>query len=177
MKTIHSELKNISSDELLSRTKNIVAEERRLYATQGFGSMWEFCTRFLGLSEGSAQRRLAAMRLAYDAPEAKAALESGALSLSNAAKIHSFRQNQKKQGKSPMPAQELIRQVESMSQRECEAKLHEISPEALPRERERIVSAEKEHELKIVISDEVYQNLQLIKGLLAHAFVFGSRSG
>ena len=185
MKIIHSELKNISSDELLSRTKNIVAEERRLtvllishleeiqtrrlYAKQGFSSMWEFCTHFLGLSEGAAQRRLAAMRLAHDAPEAKAALESGALSLSNAAKIHSFRQNQKKQGKSPMPAQELIRQVESMSQRECEAKLHEISPEALPLERERIVSAQRDHELKMVITDEVYQKLQQIRGLLAHA--------
>ncbi|MGK5085168.1 hypothetical protein WDW37_17915 [Bdellovibrionota bacterium FG-1] len=39
----------------------------------------------------------------------------------------------------------------------------------MPLERERIVSSEKDRELKIVVSDEVYQRLQQIKGLLAHA--------
>lgn len=185
MKNSVSEIKKLSSEELLSRTRGLVTEERRvtvalishleeiqtrkLYAEKGFSSMWDFCTRHLGMSEGGAQRRISAMRLAHDAPEAKAALESGHLSLGNAAKLHSFRQAQKKNGITPTDPGELIKQVESLSQRECEAKLYELSPDILPQERERVVSAKKDHELKLVISDEVFENLQRIKGHLAHA--------
>jgi hypothetical protein len=108
------------------------------------------------------------MRLVRDVPEAKASLESGKLSLSNAAKIQSFRQAEKKMGRVPDPAQ-LVAKVESLSQRECEKTLFEISPEALPRERERVVSAIEERELRIVVSPELYDKLQRIRGLWAHA--------
>jgi hypothetical protein len=177
-------MKHLSSDELLSRTKSLVAEERRaqvaliehleeiqrrrLYAELGFSSLWDFATRYLGLSEGAAQRRIQAMRLVREVPEAKAAIETGALSLSNAAKVQSFRQNERKLGRQS-DAQALMEQVQGLTQRECERKLFEISPEALPRERERIVSAEAERELKIVISAELYEKLQRIRGLVAHS--------
>ena len=72
------------------------------------------------------------MRLTRDVPEAKAALESGKLSLSNAAKVQSFRQAEKKLGRTA-DALKLVEKVEGLSQRECEKKLFEISPEALPR--------------------------------------------
>ena len=38
-----------------------------------------------------------------------------------------------------------------------------------PKERDRVVSAQSEHELKVVISAELHEKLQRIKGLLAHA--------
>jgi 5-methylcytosine-specific restriction endonuclease McrA len=127
-------LKTLNSKELLSRTQNLVAEERRvtlalvehleeiqarrLHNELGFSSLWEFCTQYLGLSEGAAQRRISAMRLARDVPEAK---------------------------------------------------LMEISPQALPTERERVVSASQDREIRLVISPELYEKLQRIKGLLAHS--------
>ena len=173
-------MKDISSPELLTRTKTLVAEERRitlalimhlqeierrmLYAEMNYSSMWDFATGELGLSEGAAQRRLHAMRLVRDVPEAKVALASGALSLSNAAKVQSFRKAEKKLGRKPDPRM-LVEQVISLTQKQCEAKLFEISPEALPRERERIVSAEQERELKIVVSSELYEKLKRIQGL------------
>ncbi len=59
-------MKHLSSEELLARTKNLVAEERRatlaliehlqeiearrIYAELGYASLWEFATRYLGLS-------------------------------------------------------------------------------------------------------------------------------
>jgi hypothetical protein len=177
-------MKHLSSSELLSRAKSLVAEERRaqvaliehleeiqrrrLYAELGYTSLWDFATRYLGLSEGAAQRRIQAMRLVREVPEAKAAIETGALSLSNAAKVQSFRQNERKLGR-PSDAQALVEQVQGLSQRECEQRLFEISPEALPRERERIVSAEAERELKVVVSAALYDKLQRIRGLIAHA--------
>ena len=173
-------MKDISSSELLTRTKNLVAEEKRitlvliehleeiqrrmLYAEMNYSSMWDFATQELGLSEGAAQRRIHAMRLVRDVPEAKTALASGALSLSNAARVHSFRQAEKKHGRKHDP-RKLVEQVTSLTQKQCEAKLFEISPEALPRERERIVSAEQERELKIVVSAELYEKLKRVQGL------------
>jgi hypothetical protein len=171
--------KTLESDESRATTALIesIAEidRRKLYADLGFGSLWDFVTRELGLSESAAYRRIQAARLLQKAPEVKASLESGALSLSNAAKVQEFQKaNQKaekKLGRTPDPGKlgKIIKAVESMSQRQCEAKLFEISPEALPREKERIVSAAAERELKIVVSAKLYDKLQRIRGLIAHS--------
>ena len=104
-----------TSEELLIRTKTLISKERkitlsiiecleeiqrrRLYAEIGFPSLWEFATKYLGLSEGAAQRRIQAMRLVHGEPTAKKALENGSLSLSNAAKIQIFIQKEEKQGR------------------------------------------------------------------------------
>lgn len=66
-------------------------------------------------------------------------------------------------------ARQLVQRVESLSQRQCEAQLLAISPEALPRVRDRVVSGESDHELRVIVSAQVHQRLQQIKGLLAHA--------
>ncbi len=177
-------LTSLESKALLSQTKLLVAEERkatlaliehlreisrrRLFAELGYASLWEFAILELGLSEGAAQRRIQAMRLINDVPEALQSLEDGKLSLSNAAKLQSFRQAEKKLGKKP-GGKELLKQVESLSQRECEKKLFEISPKAIPKENERIVSQEGEIELKFVISPELHEKLQRLRGLLAHS--------
>ena len=177
-------MKNLTSAELLARLKTLVADERRatllliecleevqerrLYAEWGYGSLWEFATIELGLSEGAAQRRIQAMRLTRDVPEAKAALATGNLSLSNAAKVQSFRQAEKKLGRAA-DALGLVEQVQGLSQRECEKKLFEISPEALPKESQRIVSASGDRELKITVTAELHEKLEQLKGMLAHA--------
>ncbi len=177
-------MKKLSSKELLARFKKLVAEERRatlaiiehlqeiqerrLYAELGYASLWEFATRYLGLSEGAAQRRIQAMRLTRDVPEAKVALESGKLSLSNAAKVQSFRQAERKQGRRHDVPQ-LLAELKDCSQKECETKLFELSPEAPPREKERVISEQEDRELRIVVSAELYEKLQRLKGLLAHS--------
>jgi hypothetical protein len=144
-------------------------QARRLHNELGFSSLWEFSTQYLGLSEGAAQRRISAMRLARDVPEAKAALQSGKLSLSNAAKVQSFRQAQKKQGMALSDPRELIQKVENLAQPECEARLLEISPQVRPAEGERVVSAAQDREIRLVISSELHAKLQWIKGLIAHS--------
>jgi hypothetical protein len=44
-------------------------EQRRLYAERACGSTFEYCLKHLKYSEGSASRRIAAMRLLSDLPE------------------------------------------------------------------------------------------------------------
>jgi 5-methylcytosine-specific restriction endonuclease McrA len=176
-------MKNLTQAELLDRTKNLVAQERRitleliehlrevdrrlLHAELGYGSLFEFCTKELGLSEGSAQRRIQAMRLVRDVPEARESLESGRLTLSNAAKVQTVAQAARRLG-APIDKREAVRQVERLSQRECEQKLFELAPHALPTERERIVSP-TERELRLVITEELHMKLKRLKELLSHA--------
>jgi hypothetical protein len=178
-------LKYLQSKELLERTQNLVAEERRvtlaliehleeiqtrrLHAELGYESLWAFCTQHLGLSEGAAQRRIAAMRLTREVPEAKTALQSGKLSLSNAAKVQGFRQAQKKKGMAPSDPRELVQKMENLSQRACEAKLLEISPETMPVERERVVSATQDREIRLVVSADLHEKLQRIRAMIAHS--------
>ena len=72
-------LENNSHHDWVTKAQKLVAEERKItlalieclevistqmiYAELGYGSLFEFCTRHLGLSEGSAHRRISAMRL------------------------------------------------------------------------------------------------------------------
>lgn len=132
---------NTSDGELISKTKGLVAEERRLTARvlehleeierrrlhfeMGFSSMFKFCLEELGYSESEAHYRISAMRLARDVPEVVAAVEAGRLSLTNLAQAQSyFRKNE-----TPVEAKrELLKELEGLSTRECEKKL---APERL----------------------------------------------
>ena len=74
----------ISDSELLSQIRLLALEERkltlqilellreierrRLYARQGYGSLFEYTVKELGYSEASASRRIHAMRLFKELP-------------------------------------------------------------------------------------------------------------
>lgn len=179
-------IKNLSNDKLLSHAKGLAIQERqatlalieaiaeidqrKLYLERGFASLWELATKELGLSEGAAHRRINAARLLVRSPEIKPAIESGALSLSNAAQVQGFLRREAKQGRVRDPL-EVAKAVQNLSQAECHARFFEISPEsAAPLgEGTRVVSEKKDRELKFVVSAELFEKLERIKGLIAHA--------
>jgi hypothetical protein len=172
-------LKKLSKEELLSKAKALAAEERRvtleliealreverrmLFAELGYGSLFEFAVEYLGMSKGSAYRRVQASRLIRDVPEARERLLSGELSLTNAVRVEAACRSDRQLVKA-----EVARQVTGLSQDDCERKLFELSPQSVPRERERIVSPQ-ERELRVVVSEGVYQKIERLRGLLAHA--------
>lgn len=189
-----TDFRTLPKEELLSQTRNLVDQEREvtlkliealreierrmLYADLGYASLFEFCIKHLSLSEGSAQRRIAAMRLVRDLPEVKRSLETGSLSLTNAAKLHSVFQAKKKQRQElKAPAKiEVLNQVMGLTQRECESKLYELLPEAVKatrQERERVISQDAV-ELKLVVSGELHRKLLRLKELLSHTVPDGS---
>lgn len=69
----------LTNENIVTQLKNLVAEERKLTAKileylreverrnifleMGYPSLFEFCTKELGYAEGSAHRRISAMRL------------------------------------------------------------------------------------------------------------------
>jgi 5-methylcytosine-specific restriction endonuclease McrA len=178
MKTIQS----LESSELIKRTQALVASERKttmeliehlreidrrfLYLEWEYKSLFEFTTKHLGLSEGSAQRRIAAMRLIRDIPEAKKKLESGEITLSNASQVQTVFRTGKM---SIEEKKETLHKISGMTQKECQSALFSLVPEAAPKllERDRQIGAEN-FELKLVVSKELHDQIEELKLLLSH---------
>src|SRR4051794_10442307 len=62
-------------------------ESRKLFCELKCSSLFEFCTKVLGYSEGSTQRRITAMRLIKKMPEAEEKIASGEITLCVASKV------------------------------------------------------------------------------------------
>ena len=181
----------LSDSSLLEKSVGLVAEEKRitlslidhlreierrmLFAEMGYSSLFDFCVRHLGLSEGSTHRRISVMRLIRDVPSVRSSIVEGKLSLTSATTLHTFFQAEKRRGKRMTTAgkEDVIHQVAGLSKRECEAKLFEISPLALPREKERVISA-TETEIRFIADHELMAMLSELKGLLAHRLPSGA---
>jgi hypothetical protein len=184
----------ISDSVLLARTKTLVARERRitlsliehlaeidarkLFAKEGYSSLWEYCTLALGLSEGAAMRRIQAMRLSREIPEAREAISDGKLSLSNASQLQSFFQLEKKIGKSHSKEykKELIQALEGMSQKQAQRKLCEISPQSVNiSETIKPISVDQ-NEVKLILNSELLEKLTYLKDRMAHQLRSGQIS-
>ncbi len=75
----------------------------------------------------SAYRRIQAMRLMRNLPEAKEKIESGALTLTNASKLQEFLRNAKSQKFKVKPV-EILKEITHVSKRECELTLEALLP-------------------------------------------------
>src|SRR5438094_1084409 len=90
-------ISSLSNDELLTATRNLVRQscsteadllmhlgeidERKLYLDRAFSSMFTFCTRELGFSEGAAYNRILVARAARPLPALIEAVRSGRVHL------------------------------------------------------------------------------------------------
>jgi hypothetical protein len=181
------DLKKLSSTELLAKTRALSAEERRvtlelilhlkeiearmLYAELGYDSLNEFAIKDLGLSGGSAHRRLAAMHLLKDVPEVKEKLETGALTFTNAAKIQvALNASHETPLKMDLKS-EIVRACSNVTQNECDRILFQKIPELaehLPEEKVRRVTADKT-EIKLVVSEDLLQKIHKLNRLFSHS--------
>ena len=158
----HPSLDHLSSAELLDRTRQVAAQERkvtalvlehlreverrRLYADLGYPSLFEFAVSELKYSESSAHRRISAMRLSREVPSVAPAIEAGTLSLSVVSQAQRFFRVEKiENGKTYTPTQkeEILEGLIGKSSRECERDLAARSPEFAPKEKTRALSAAK----------------------------------
>jgi hypothetical protein len=188
-------LSSLSDQVLLERTSGLVKEERRvtlwvlwhlreierrrLFAERGFDSLFTFCTRGLGYSEGAASRRILAMRLLKDCPELEEKILDGRVSLSVAAQI------QRVAKKAVIPSGEqkevsgfeesnltdwkssLVNRVEGMSARDAEKVLLEFAPEEIGPERTRRLTPATT-EIRLVVDESLKEKLDRLKSLLSH---------
>ena len=121
----HMNLKNLTNQNLDTNLKSLVASEReilsqillhvaeverrKLYLAFGFSSLFDYLTKSVGYANGSAQRRIDAARLSFDAPEVIEKLESGELNLAQVSLL-----------------QKSIREVQTLNKNKVDAKTKEI---------------------------------------------------
>ena len=181
MKT--TDIGKLSDSELLVQTEKAVLVERestnlvldhlreiqsrRLYARLGFSSMFEYCTQHLKYCNSGAQLRIDAMRLSLELPEIKESLEKGDLSISVIGSFQKFVRHEKQKNKkySREEKQELLKQVESKSRVEAEKVFAEISPEAFPKEKVRVLSG-TQSELRLIADEELMELIAEMKAKL-----------
>ena len=111
---ITSTVSALSDRELLRETSNLVRHERHLqgaiidhlaeiearglYLERGFSSLFDYAVRELGYSDAAAARRIGAMRLCADQPDAREGLRDGSLTLSAAAELQWAFARQRRRG-------------------------------------------------------------------------------
>jgi len=157
--------------ELVERTKQLVAEERKItaqvlehlrqieqhkvFAEWGYPSLFEFCVKELGYSESAAQRRISSMRLMREIPELKLAIEEGELSLTA---ISQVQQLFREKNYTTEDKREILKTLHGKTTREVEQLLATIHPRK-PRERNRILN-DKHVEVTVVLDQKLLQQIQ-----------------
>lgn len=183
--------KKLSNDNLVSQLKDLVRRERELltqllhylkeiehrkiYAQRGYDSLFSFMREELGYSEGSADRRIKAMRLIKDLPEVEERIATGTLSLSVAASTQRFIQKEnrrRRESKIPTISKteklQVVNGLEGKSIRDCEKRLAKLSPQsALPRDKTRIITQDKVH-IAFTASQALLKKIERLKALTAH---------
>jgi hypothetical protein len=178
-------LNELTDDELLERTKILASQERNitvevirhlreieargLHFDRGFPSLYEYAVKELRLSEGSAYRRIQAMRLMKEVPEIEEKLQSGALSLNTAAKVQSAGRKDPELDK-----QSLLGKLEGKSSREVEREL--AAGPMKPTESARWVT-EGTVELKLFLGKPSFENLEELRAIKSHAPSHSTYSG
>ena len=105
----------MTDNQLLSQTKNLVQKERqinvfvlqylqeiesrKLYLERGFPSLFEYAIKALGYSHSAAYRRIKAMRLCRDIPQAASKIKIGNLNLTTASQLQTFFEKKKRKHK------------------------------------------------------------------------------
>lgn len=163
-------LSHLTDTTLLNDTKKLVQQERlittkilhhlkeigkrRLYSDIGYHSLFSYAVKELGLSEGSAARRIDAARLLADLPQIEEKIQSGELNITNvsaaayAFKTEDIQDNEKRLG--------ILALIENTTKKECDNILREISTKEKPLTT-----------IKINLTDEDLILLEELKGLLA----------
>jgi hypothetical protein len=181
-------LKDLNSDQLLESAERAVQlerestaevlrhfreiEDRQLYLARGFSSLFDMAVKHFGYCAGSAQLRIASMRLVRQTPEIEVKIETGELSLSAAASVQTFLRNERKEKRdyTREAKLELIDACLGKSSREVQKELAKRNPDVTYRESERYLSEDR-IELCFSISTMVKENVDRLKELLSHSNV------
>ncbi|MFH1017097.1 MAG: hypothetical protein V1798_02820 [Pseudomonadota bacterium] len=176
---ISSNLESLTNSELHQRTIELAKKERqttlellnhlheverrKLFAERGYGSLWDYVQKALGYSESQAYERISAMRLMFRAPEVQVALETGKLTLTQAAMAERHLRAEERAEERPFPTERvesLISRIEGLSKRETEKVLLKESPQKpLTSETVRPITAEMS-EVRFPITEETRQAME-----------------
>jgi len=132
-------LRSLSDQQVLDNTDSIVVQDRKLtlrllehlheierrqlHLKRGFGSMFDYCTHHLRLSEPAASRRIRTARVLARYPRLHDFLESGDINLTTASMVAKIL--------NPGNADLILERIKGKSKREVEDILAELAPQTL----------------------------------------------
>ncbi len=179
--TLNQNLKSLlkSERELLSEILLFISEvdRRKLYLKLAYPSLFEYLTKELGYSFGSAQRRIDAARLMQDVPDLNDKLESGVLNLAQVSVLQkSLREKARQTGVriSRIEKQDLIKAMEgkSFDQTQCLiAQSLEIEVKTAAKTH---VQRDESVRLEVTLSKEQWEKLKQARELLSNSLPNGS---
>ena len=179
-------IKNFSDQDLILNLKNLIqqersllteillhlreVEERRIFLTLGFSSLYEYVTQELGYNEAQAYRRIQAMRVLREVPEIEEKIDQGKLTLTQITQAQEYFRSEKKKGVplSQEEKQEVLNEIETKSTRETEKYFIKLSPELAAKDKTRLIDEERV-EIKFVANQKLLEKLNRFKVLDAHA--------
>lgn len=165
----------------------VEVQARRLYAKMAFSSLFDFCRRHLGMSEGSATRYMTAARVALKFPDVIRRIEKGEVHLSSLLKLqgHLTEQNsdlllEAANGKTVRQVEELIARIAPRP--DVPTKITEIPDPKAPTTGDAGVSAtnpstvnscteplsESRYKLQLTIDGALLAELQRVTELMRH---------
>jgi hypothetical protein len=179
-------LKSVSNSDLLTNTKLLVSNEKKIgievlrhlreidsrkaFAEIGYSSLFDYCIRELQYAEGSAWRRIQAMRLLREIPEYEEKLKDGLVNVATLSKVHTFFSQEKKQeGKkySKDEKMEVLKKIEGKSSRQTDQVLAAESPKLAKPETKRPIN-ETQTEIRFTADKELLEKLEKLSNLLGH---------
>jgi len=176
------ELENLTNKELIERIEILRSKERSIilkflihlgeldrrgiYLEQGYSSLFDFCTRKLGYSDGSAYRRVESARCIRNHPELGGSFLKGEVSLSTMAAASKALKTKKTE----------VKEIIGKSAREVQTLIAEVLPVQKPKEFIKQIKVKNEpeeptetrYEIKFNVSKEVYEEIQAIKAKLSN---------
>jgi hypothetical protein len=175
---IETRLHSFVSDErkLTAEILDLInqADQRKIYLTRGYGSLFDWLTQSYNYSEAAAQRRIQAARLLRSVPDISRKVSTGEVNLTTLAKAQSaIRYQEKTSGLLLTHAAkaQVIEKIENKSGRETERALLGLFPNLALRAdfERRTVLNESVSKLSLSLSGEALKDLERVKELLSHA--------
>lgn len=190
-------LKHLSDDQLISKTKLLAKQERelltvvlhhlsevgrrRLFSALKFKSLFDYAVKELGYSEDQAYRRVKAAELLQQVPEIEEKIETGTLTLANLSVVASVVRRSLQKSLDKLPAEKpvkasaaevrkIIELVEGKSKREAEVTLvREKVIDAEDLRPEKIKQVGESVEIRMTLRKEMLDTIEQLKSLMAHS--------
>jgi 5-methylcytosine-specific restriction endonuclease McrA len=154
--------------ELITELKNL--DSIRGCEDIGFKNLFEYLTRGLKYSNGAAQRRIDAARLAKDVPDLAEKLESGALDFHHVTTLSkAVRQVRKTRKVSAQEKCELIAKVQSESEGNTKQMVAEFFDLEVIYENKKSVQKDASVRMELTLSPELAQKIEQAQALISHA--------
>jgi hypothetical protein len=139
---------------------------RRLYSDLHYSSLFDFCLKELGWSEGQASRRITTARLIESKPRVEEMIVSGQMSLGVAAELGRFF---KKEKLDEVTQDRLIEAVRGKSRRESDVIFSRASKNPISLKHESLRRHDPETQrLALNVSDQLVKKLERIRNLMGH---------